>query len=172
MSVPHPKPHRLPALPPHRLPALPPRRLRVLPPRRRWDSDAGRVSIFITIAFTGLLMIFGVAVDASGQLRTLVRADNLAAEAARAAGQAIDIEQVAATGEHRVDPALAVDYAQRYLTEADHNEPDMSFTVAVISDDQLQITVELPYRNRVLGIFGRGDVMVTGRATAVLVSDG
>ena len=139
--------------------------------RRQQSRDAGRVSVFLAIAFSGLLMVFGVAIDASGQLRTLVRADNLAAEAARAAGQAIDVEAVAATGEHRVDPALAVQYAQTYLATAGHDEPGMSYTVDVVGDDAVAIVVELPYRNRVLGMFGRSDVTIRATATAVLVTE-
>lgn len=130
--------------------------------------DAGRVSVFLAIAVTGLLMVLGVAVDATGQLRTLVRADNLAAEAARAAGQAIDVEAVAASGAHRVDPQLAAAYAEEYLAAAGH-APDAD--VVVVDAETVSITVELPYHNRVLGLFGRGDVTVSATATAVLVSE-
>ena len=148
------------------------RRFRLFPSRpfARLEHDAGRVSVFLVIIFTGLLMVLGVTVDATGQLRTLMRADNLAAEAARAAGQAIDVDLVAETGQHRVDPALAMEYARRYLNAAGHNEPGMSYDITLIDDTTVAIEVELPYRNRVLGMFGRSDVQVTGTAVAVLVS--
>lgn len=147
-------------------------RCRSLVSRPGWAAgrDAGRVSVFLVIIFTGLLMVLGVTVDATGQLRTLMRADNLAAEAARAAGQAVDVDLVAETGQHQVDPVLAVEYAQRYLDAAGHDEPGMSYDVTLIDGTTVAIEVELPYRNRVLGMFGRSDVQVTGTAVAVLVT--
>ena len=99
-----------------------------------------------------------------------MRADNLAAEAARAAGgQAIDVDLVAETGQHRVDPALAMEYARRYLN-CRAQRARMSYDITLIDDTTVAIEVELPYRNRVLGMFGRSDVQVTGTAVAVLVS--
>jgi len=138
---------------------------------RRSSPDAGRVSVFIAVAITGLLAIFGAAVDATGQLRTLLRADNLAAEAARAAGQAIDVDAVAESGVHRVDPDLAVRYASDYLEQAGHDLPGSAWTVQL--DDTgtaVDITVQLTYEHRILGLFGVPDAQVTGAATAVLIT--
>lgn len=133
--------------------------------------DAGRVSIFLAIAFIGLLMVFGVAVDATGQLRTLLRADNLAAEAARAAGQAVDVDAVAASGVHRVDPDQAVAYANEYLATAGHDLPDDAWNVQLNdAGTAVDITVELTYHHKVLGVFGVPDPTVTGESTAILVS--
>lgn len=134
-------------------------------------SDAGRVSVFIAIAITGLLMVFGAVVDGTGQLRTLMRADNIAAEAARAAGQAVDVDVVAAEGDHRVDEDLAAEYARRYLVTAGHDEPGMTYDIGLGDDGTVSIVVELPYRNRVLGMFGRSDVQLTATSTAVLVTE-
>lgn len=134
--------------------------------------DAGRVSVFIAVAFTGVLMVFGVAVDGTGQLRTLMRADNIAAEAGRAAGQAVDPDLVAAQGDHRVNQDLAVEYANTYLATAGHDDPDMSYEITLVDEGTaVQITVQLPYRNRVLGMFGRSDVQLTATSTAVLVTE-
>jgi hypothetical protein len=138
-------------------------------PRR--DPDSGRVSLFLAIAFTGLLMVFGVAVDAAGQLRTLMRADNLAAEAARSAGQAIDVDQVAAAGEHRVDPDLAADYAATYLATAGHDIPAGDWTVSLNETrTAVEISVTLTYQHRILGLFGMPDPRVTGKSRAILVT--
>jgi hypothetical protein len=130
--------------------------------------DAGRVSVFMAVAVTGLVAVLGVAVDATGQLRTLLRADNLAAEAARAAGQAVDVDVVAESGQHRVDPDQAVAYASEYLATAAH---DHASQVAVNGDGTaVDITVELTYQHRILGLFGMPDAVVTGRSTAILVT--
>lgn len=136
-------------------------------------ADAGRISVFLAVVITGLLMVFGVAVDGTGQLRTLLRAENIAAEASRAAGQAIDTDLVAQTGEHRVNPALAVQYANEYLATAGHDIADSDFTVELNAEGTaVDITVVLTYDRRIVDLFGfAGTIRVTGTATAVLVSD-
>jgi hypothetical protein len=52
-------------------------------------DDAGRVSVLLAITITGLLFIIGVVHDVGGQIRTALYAEQVAAEAARAAGQAL-----------------------------------------------------------------------------------
>lgn len=134
------------------------------PPR-----DAGRISIFVAVAITALLAVFGVAVDATGQLRTLMRADNLAAEAARAAGQGVDIDEVAATGEHRVSQQRAVQYASEYLEVARQDLPDGDWSVEPTPDgNAVVITVQLTYHHRILGLLV-DDPTITRTATANLV---
>lgn len=133
--------------------------------------DAGRVSVFLAVAVTGLLAVLGAAVDATGQLRTLLRADNLAAEAARAAGQAVDVAAVARSGSYRIDPDRAVRYARDYLVAAGHDLPGSAWSVRLTDDrTAVQITVQLTYQHRILGRFGVPDAAVTGTATAVLVT--
>lgn len=139
--------------------------------RNRADRDAGRVSVFIAVAVIGLIAVFGAAVDATGQLRTLMRANNIAAEAARAAGQGVDIDAVAEGGGHRVSQARAVQYANEYLAAAGHDLPGGSWNVS--PDDTgttVDIVVQLTYEHRILGMFGVPDAQVTGTSTAVLVT--
>jgi hypothetical protein len=136
------------------------------------DHDGGRVSVFLAIAFTGLLAIIGVAVDGSGQLRTLMRADNLAAEAARAAGQAVDTTALMrGDGAPSVLPDRAADHAARYLAEIGHDLPDHSWSVVPGAiPGTVDIQVRLVYHPRVLGLFGLTGREVTAEATAVLVT--
>jgi hypothetical protein len=134
--------------------------------------DAGRVSTFMAVVITGLLLIFGVAVDGTGQLRTLMRAENIAAEAARAAGQAIDTDLVAEVGEHRVSQTKAVQYASEYLATAGHDIPNSNWSVQLNADGTaVDITVVLVYDRRIVDLFGfPGTVPVEGTATAILVT--
>jgi hypothetical protein len=134
--------------------------------------DGGRVSAFMAVAITGLVMVFGVAVDGAGHLRTLMRAENIAAEAARAAGQAIDTDLVAAQGVHPLNQAKAVQFANEYLAEAGHGNPDLVSDVALNdAGTEVQIAVQLQYDRRIVDLFGlAGTVTVTGTATAVLVT--
>src|SRR4051812_33942777 len=68
-----------------------PRQVRMIRPTTRglFDRDAGRIGLFYAIVLPGLLAMIGLAGDGAGYIRTTQRADNIAAEAARAGGQAI-----------------------------------------------------------------------------------
>lgn len=135
------------------------------------SADAGRISAFIAVAIAGLIAVLGVAVDATGQLRSLLRAENIAAEAARAAGQAVDVDVVAEAGQHRVNQAQAVQYANEYLATAGHDLPGSAWDVELTGDGTaVDITVELTYEHKILGLFGLPDPTVTGHATATLVT--
>jgi hypothetical protein len=138
----------------------------------RGAADSGRISVFLAVVITGVLMVFGVAVDGTGQVRTLLRAENIAAEAARAAGQAIDTDLVAEVGVHRVSQAKAVQYASEYLATAGHNIPGSAWSVQLNPDGTaVDITVNLTYDRRIVDLFGFADgVQVTGTATAILVA--
>lgn len=135
--------------------------------------DRGRISVFMAVAIGGLIMIFGVAVDGAGHLRTLMRAENIAAEAARAAGQAIDTDLVAAQGVHPVNQAKAVQFASEYLAAAGHDLPGSNWSVALNdAGTEVSITVQLPYDRRIVDLFGLADtIVVSGSATAILVTE-
>lgn len=140
----------------------------------RTEPDAGRVSVFLAIAFTGLLIIIGVAVDASGQLRTLLRAENIAAEGARAAGQAVDHGQVISGGTATADPDQAAQAAAEYVNAAAAAVGQTVQPVpVVVSPDgtQVQITVILTYQTQILWMVGITERQVTATSTATLVSD-
>ncbi len=143
-------------------------------PTPRQVDDPGRISVFLAITFTGLLMVVGVIVDAAGQLRTLLRAENIAAEAARAAGQAVDHAQVASGGPVTVDPVAASHAASSYVAEAAAavGQPTAPTHVSVSPDGtQIQITVTLTYRTQVLWLIGMTERHVTASSAATLVSD-
>lgn len=133
--------------------------------RHRRRRDAGRVSVFVAAAMPMMLVFMALMWDASGYLRALHRADNIANEAARAAGQAIDIP-LAVTGEQIVvDPVAAQTAAEAYLSDA-------GVTGEVeVSDDrrQLSITVAVPYDPLFLGAFELGPYTAEGDTEAHLV---
>jgi hypothetical protein len=115
---------------------------------------------------TALIVIIGLTVDGSGRFRMMQRADNIAAEAARAGGQAINAGQAISGGAKVVDPALAVTAAQAYMTSA-----GVTGTVEVAADRQhLTVTVTIPYNTVMLSYIGVDQVTVTGRATAQLIT--
>jgi hypothetical protein len=121
--------------------------------------------VFVAAAMPMMLIFMALMWDASGYLRALHRADNVANEAARAAGQAINIP-LAVTGEQIVvDPAAAEGAADSYLSDA-------GLTGQVdVSDDgrQVSIVVEVPYDPLFLGAFGLGPYTAEGETDAHLV---
>lgn len=139
---------------------------------RNRGNDRGRVSVFLAVAITGLLMVLGVAVDGTGQLRSLLRAQNLAAEAARAAGQAIDGPQAVLGNQVVADAGLAAQYADQYLDQAFANL-DQGFERHPIEladgGAAVRVTVTLIYDTQVLGLFGTSEIAVTASSTADLV---
>jgi hypothetical protein len=135
--------------------------------RLRWlrAHDEGRIALLATVLTFAILAMIGLSVDGGGKLRALQRADHLAVEAARAAGQAIDAPQAIQGGQKVVDPSAAVAAAESYLAAA-----GVTGTVAV-SDDRRRVTVTVTvvYATVFLGMIGIDTLPATRQATAVLV---
>jgi hypothetical protein len=55
------------------------------------DPEAGSVTLFVAITVVGLLVLCGLVADGGVKLRATQRVDSVAAEAARAGGQALDV---------------------------------------------------------------------------------
>lgn len=132
----------------------------------RWGRDDGRVSLFLAVAMTGVLAIIGLAYDGAGQLRTLQRADDLAAEAARSGGQVIDRARAIEGGPKEIDEPGARVAVDGYLRAAGTTGHTVSFPV-VDGEKQIRVRVTVTYRRHMLGLFGFGNtVTVSGEATA------
>ncbi|WP_406074136.1 pilus assembly protein TadG-related protein [Micromonospora sp. NBC_01638] len=140
----------------------------------RADShgEHGRVSIFLAVTMIGVLAIVGLSFDGAGQLRTLQRAENLAAEAARAGGQAIDRATAIEGGPKRIDQPEAIVAVAHYLTAAGTAGHTVSFP-EVGGEALIRVTVTITYHRSMLGLFGFKDtVTVTGEATARAITAG
>ncbi|MEV6691097.1 pilus assembly protein TadG-related protein [Micromonospora sp. NPDC051196] len=129
-------------------------------------GEDGRVSIFLAIALVGVLAIIGMAFDGAGQLRTLQRAENLAAEAARAGGQAIDRATAIEGGPKQINRPQARRAVADYLAAAGANGHTVSFPV-VDGETLIRVRVTVTYRRAMLGLLGFSNtVTVSGEATA------
>ena len=73
------------------------------------------MTVFLAITVVGLLVLIGLITDGGAKLRAAQRADQVAAEAARAAGQAIDQPALVSGGTARVDRVAAIAAASAYL---------------------------------------------------------
>lgn len=127
-------------------------------------ADHGRVSVFLAVGIFAVLAAIGVAADAPGQWRALLYADRVATEAGRAAGQAVDVDNTAATGQHQVDPGTAQEAAQDYLSAA-----GVTGTVELSGDlTQITVSVTYTYQPQILGLFGLPEREVSAEHTAAL----
>ncbi|WFE33129.1 MULTISPECIES: hypothetical protein [unclassified Micromonospora] len=133
----------------------------------RRGAESGRVSLFLAVAMTGVLAIVSLAYDGAGQLRTLQRADNLAAEAARSGGQMIDRASAIDGGPKRIDQVAARKAVADYLKAAGGvTGHEVDFPVVGV-ETQIRVRVRITYRRDLLGLFGvQKTATVTGEATA------
>ena len=129
------------------------------------DDDRGGIAVFTAIVTVVLLGIIGLVVDGGGKLQATERADAVAMEAARAAGQAIDAGDAITGTAIRVDPQAAEAAAQAYLHKAGASGK------VTISDDrtELTVTVSETYDTKFMSVVGIGSMSVTGQGTATLL---
>ncbi|MEV4535360.1 hypothetical protein AB0J82_16155 [Asanoa sp. NPDC049518] len=140
-------------------------------------ADRGRVSVFIAVALVGVLIVIGLTFDGIGRIRAYQRAANIAAEAARAGGQAIDVADAIAGAPAAVDPAAARAAALAFIDNLD-DPTVVDRTVALGEDDDgnestqfLQVTVTISYDAAMLDFFGFDDTYpVRAEATVELVT--
>lgn len=90
-------------------------------------SDRGSVSAMVAVVAVGLVMIAGLAYDGGQIVAAQGTARDIAANAARAGAQEVDLDEVRATGIAVLDPDRAAQAAQDYLTATGH---DGTVTVA------------------------------------------
>ncbi|MFE7586588.1 TadE/TadG family type IV pilus assembly protein [Streptomyces gardneri] len=127
-------------------------------------SDRGSLSAYFALATVAILMVMGLLVDGGGALNTANRATSLAQEAARAAGQQLDVARAVEGTAITVDPAAAQAAAQDYLAAAGAQG------TATISDggQRITVTVNDAYSTSFARFVGLGTIQVTGTANAHL----
>jgi Flp pilus assembly protein TadG len=130
--------------------------------RRR---DDGRITVFFAIMAPAWFALMGLVVVGGNRIIALQRADNIAAEAARAAGQAINAPEAIVGGAKIVDPAAAAAAAEAYILAAGARPVSL-----LIAEDRqhLAITVQVTYSPGAFGFFA-GSWTAQGKATATLV---
>ena len=124
--------------------------------------DHGTVSVFLVMATTIVVMFIGVAVDLSGKLHALQRAQDVARQAARAAAQAAQGPTAIKGLPASVDSSRAVQAGQAYLAAA--GVPGS----VTISGSAVTVTASATYDPVILSIAGLGSQTVTGQSTAQL----
>jgi hypothetical protein len=130
------------------------------------SRDSGKVTIFFAIIAPAWVAMLGLVIVGGGRIRAFQRADNVAAEAARAAGSAIDPTQAVPGGAKVIDPARATTAAMDYLRAAGATGS------VTISADRLHLTVTtvITYANPSgLEFIGGATWQATGVATVTLL---
>jgi hypothetical protein len=130
------------------------------------DRDRGSASLFFTLILAGLLALTGLVVDGGVKARALGRADTLAAAAARAGAQALDVRSVLSGSQPVVEPNRARAIALDYLAAND------ATGTVTIRDGGRRVTVDVTLTRPTifLGAIGIPEVTAHGSATATLTT--
>lgn len=133
---------------------------------RRPRGEDGSYSLMLAVLAFGIAVIVGLVVDVGGHLQAEQRADAIAAEAARAAGQAIDPGEAIANGVVVLDYQAAVSAGDSYLRTA-----GVEGTVTPLPGlESVQVSVTVTYQPPFLGALSAGPETITVSATADLVT--
>lgn len=127
------------------------------------ERGGGALSVPAAISVLALAVAIGLGIDGARAAQGLATADAVAEEAARAAGQALDVA-AARRGSAAVDPAAAVAAAQRYLETA-----GVAGTVAVVDPQRIRVEVSISRPTVLLGLIGRPEISSSGQADALLL---
>lgn len=128
------------------------------------ESGGGAVSAPMAIAVIALLVAIGLGIDGVRAAQGLATADAVAEEAARAAGQALDVDELR-RGSAAVDPAAAVAAARAHLADA-----GVDGTVTVLGPQRIRVEAQITRPTVLLGLVGRTEIISSGAAEAVLVA--
>lgn len=131
----------------------------------RYD-ERGSVSIWAVLIVAAFTLIVGIAVDLTGQVNAKMRAGDIAAQAARVAGQQVDPDALmSGQTTTRVNTDSARRAALTYIVGA-----GMTGSVTLEAGGrELHITTTAEYRPIFLGSIGLGPFTVTGTSSARLV---
>ncbi|GAA3238187.1 hypothetical protein GCM10017691_38020 [Pseudonocardia petroleophila] len=125
------------------------------------EQGGGAVSAPMAIAVLALFAVIGLGIDGVRAAQGLARADALAEEAARAAGQILDVAELQ-RGRVVIDDGAAVNAAVAYL-----HQSDADGTASIIGD-RVRVQVRISQPTVLLGLVGRTEIVSTGSAEALL----
>ena len=128
--------------------------------RRLREDQSGRVTAFVVIIVTAVLLFAGLVLDGGLALAAKVRALGEAQEAARAGAQEIDLTVYRANGALRLEPQQASAAARNYLAAAGHTG-----TVSV-AGNTVNVTVTVNQSTQLLPLIGIGSITVTATGQA------
>lgn len=132
--------------------------------RRRLCDERGSLTTYFVSAVPAVMMLTGLVVDGSGQIRALQQANDISAEAARYAGQQVDAGCATMGAEIGITPTQARQAAERYVENA---PSDVTLEgVSVQGEHTVVVRTTTTYDPVFLGLFGVGTRTVEGEGTA------
>lgn len=127
------------------------------------ERGGGAVSAPMAVAMLALFVAIGLGVDGVRAAQALAHADAVAEEAARAAGQVLDVAQVR-RGVVELDRPGAIEAARRYLALS-----GVEGDVTVVGPQRIRVQTRLSRPTVLLGLVGRSTIPADGSAEATLV---
>lgn len=127
------------------------------------ERGGGAISAPMAICVLTSILVIGLAIDGVRAAQGVARADAIAEEAARAAGQALDPTSLV-RGTAVVDPDAAIEAANDYVTAAGARGE-----VTIPAPDRIRVEVTVERPAVLLGAVGRPVLTSQGSAEAVLV---
>lgn len=122
-------------------------------------GEQGSAALFYAALAIGFFAVVALVVDGAGALKATQQADQIAAQAARQAGQQLDATSlVQGTANVKVDPVAAKAAAQQYITAAG------AMGAVSVSGDKIRVTVQITYHPIFLGAVGIGSLPADGAA--------
>lgn len=128
------------------------------------ERGGGAVSVPMAIAVLAMIAVIGLAIDGVRAAQGRANAESIAAEAARVAGQSLDVAQLR-RGVATVDPIRAVAAARTYLADA-----GVTGTATLLGPQQIQVDVTISRTTVLLGLIGIDHTTSHGTAIAHLVA--
>ncbi|WP_298331281.1 pilus assembly protein TadG-related protein [Haloactinopolyspora sp.] len=125
--------------------------------RLRTSSDTGSITLIFAVVTLALIAMVGLVFDGRAQMTAQQRADNVAAEAARAAGQHISGSVV--TGSSGLDRRRAVAAARNHLSAA-----GVAGSVT-LEGNTIVVRTDTTEPARILSLIGITTLEATGEAT-------
>jgi Flp pilus assembly protein TadG len=135
-------------------------------------SDRGAVALFFAVIAPAWLAILGLVIVGQLRVREFQRADNIATEAARVAGSALDPVTAVPGGVKQIDPQRANTAVQAYFQMIrTQTGTDVTGTVTVDPGGQrVTVTTRLGFVNPTrVEYFGGGSWYATGQASATIL---
>jgi Flp pilus assembly protein TadG len=129
---------------------------------RKCSTEVGSITLIFSVVTFALISIIGLVVDGRSQLTAQQRADNVAAEAARAAGQQINGSVI--SGSIGINRSRAVAAARDYLDAA-----GVRGTVSVHTNT-IVIRTNATERANMLSIIGITTLTASGEATVEITT--
>ena len=122
------------------------------------------MTIWLALAAFAMILCVGIAVDLSGQVNSQQRVRDIAAQAARVAGEEVAVAQAVRGETPQVDAVAAKAAPDAYLQQA-----GVAGTITVQGGNVLEVTVTDSYQPIFLSSLGIGPLQVTGTSTARLL---